>query len=593
MDKKKSNEGLVSSFLLSVLLELMVQKIVSKLHLVHVLFVFSSFYKFSHGLDFDDHGLFNILCLISLLIVGFILFIPFNILLYIIKKRNKLLIFFYCIFLIIFIISFKYYLPKIIGCNEWKKGLNDTYIKDDINFNKYSCKIRIPKYCPYKFMKYLLDITKLGRIKCGYSLNAKQNFLKFSKTKYINENTKKIGFPITNEFILWSDKSNKKKKISSIVGKNLIDIENLVQIKNIRKGNMPEISVDFSNNTYGKMLINLNFNKSLSIERKRIEKEYHPYSNNIMILYFDSISRANAIRQLKKTLNFFERFMPYNSENFHSFQFFKYHAFKYYTPGNYPKLFIDMYRRKKKRFRISYYLKKYGYITAFSNDECSVNPYSSLLRDFTKEELCDHEFLICDPNTKHINSMTKRCLYDKTNLDYQFEYGSQFWRLYKSNRKFLMIVNNDGHESTMEVIKYDDDIIYSFLNNLYNENLLKETTIILLSDHGLSLPSVYYFNEFFEIEKHLPMFFIIISDKDNQTYHQQYHEINENQQKFITAYDIYNTLCYLMLGNKYYKKKNSKREYIFKSKFGFNLFEPINKKRSPKEFKAMEKSICI
>ena len=60
--------------------------------------------------------------------------------------------------------------------------------------------------------------------------------------------------------------------------------------------------------------------------------------------------------------------------------------------------------------------------------------------------------------------MTKRCLYEKTNIDYQYEYGLKFWRIYKGNRKFLMIVNNDGHESTLEVIKYDDNIIYNFLN---------------------------------------------------------------------------------------------------------------------------------
>ena len=442
-------------------------------------------------------------------------------------------------------------------------------------------------------MKYILDLTKLGRIKCGDSSNTKQKLLKFSKTKYINEKTKKIGFPITNEYVLWSSESNWGKTISTIVSKNLIDIENPDQIRDIRKGNMPEIIVDFSNNTNGKMLINLNFNESLSIERKKIEKDYHPYSNNIMILYFDSVSRVNALRQLKKTVKFFEKFMPYTSKNFHSFQFFKYHAFKYYTPGNYPKLFLDFYRIKKKRYRITYYLKKYGFITAFSNDECTVTQYSYSLSDFTKDELCDHEFLICDPNSRRVNSMIKRCLYDKTNTDYQFEYGLKFWKLYKNNRKFLMIVNNNGHESSNEVIKYDDDIIFNFLNNLYEQNLLRETTILLLSDHGCSLPSVYYFNEFFEIEKHLPMFFMLIADKDNQSYHQQYHNIYENQQKFITAYDIYNTLCFLMLGNNYFKKKNSKSNYIFQATYGINLFQKINKKRSPNNYESMEKNICI
>ena len=133
---------------------------------------------------------------------------------------------------IIFFFSFHFYLPNFIGCNDWKKGLNDTFLENDINKN--SCRIRTPKYCPYKFLKYILDITYIGRIRCGYDSNAKQNLLEFSKTKYINEKTRKVGFPITNEYILRFNRANKKKRISKIVSKNLIDMENHEQIKNIR-----------------------------------------------------------------------------------------------------------------------------------------------------------------------------------------------------------------------------------------------------------------------------------------------------------------------------------------------------------------------
>ena len=125
------------------------------------------------------------------------------------------------------------------------------------------------------------------------------------------------------------------------------------------------------------------------------------------------------------------------------------------------------------------------------------------------------------------------------------------------------------------------------------ENLLRDTTIILLSDHGCPMPSAYYFNDFFQFERHLPMLFIFTSDKEDQNYTQQYFNIYENQQKFITAYDIYNTLCFLMLGNSYFNNNDKKINYIFKSKYGFNLFESINQKGSPKMYYKMEKTICI
>ena len=588
--QEKLNEGLLCSILLLVQFELIIQKIISKLHFIHIISLLVIFFIYSHGLDFDDHGLFNFLGISSLLIIGNILILPFNLLFYIIKQKNKLILFIYIIILISFLFSYNYYLTNFLGCNDWQKGLNNTFIENDIN--KFGCQIKIPKYCPYKFMKYFLDITKRAGIKCGYSSNTKKNILKYSKSIYINNKTKIIGFPRTNDDAIWSNKSNENKKISTILSENLLDMENKEILKEIKKENLPEIIVDFSDYQKEKMIINLRYNKSLSLERKKIENMYSPYSNNIIVLYFDSLSRATGIRQLKKTLNFFEKFMPYNSKKYHSFQFFKYHAFRHYTPGNYPKLFIDSYRKKKKRYRITYYLKQYGFVTALSNDMCFNNPYPNILKEFSKEDLCDHEFLICDPNRKHINSMTKRCLYGKTDIDYQYEYGLQFWKLYKDNRKFLMIINNDGHEGTLEVIKYDDDTVSNFLNDLYYNNLLKGTTILLLSDHGCPMPSVYYFNDFFQIERHLPMLFIFTSDKENQTYSDQYQHIHQNQQKFITAYDIYNTLCYLMLGNDYFKAEDPDSTYIFKSKLGVNLFQPINPKRSPEKYKKMKKGFC-
>ena len=441
-------------------------------------------------------------------------------------------------------------------------------------------------------MKYLLDVTKRIGFKCEVSSKQRQKILKFSKSKYITNITKKIGFPPSNGNTMWSLKSNQNKKISTILSENLLDMDNKKILSHIKTENLPEIIVDFSDPEKGKMIINLHFNKTLSLERKILEKNHPTFSKNIMILYFDSLSRATGMRQLKKTLSFFERFMSYNSKDFHSFQFLRYHAFRHYTSGNYPKLFIDTYRKKGKKFRISYYLKQYGFVTAFSNDMCFNYPYPNILKEFTKEELCDHEFLLCDPNRRNINSMVKRCLYEKTDIDYQYEYGLQFWKKYRNNRKFLMIVNNDAHEGTLEVIKYDDETIYNFLNTLYKEKLLKDTTIFLISDHGCPMPSFYYFNEFFQLEKHLPMLYILSADKKKKNYYQQYQNIYENQQKLITAYDIYNTLCYLMLGKNYYKNNDPKSNNIFKSIHGFSLFEPINKKRYPKDYYKMKKSIC-
>ena len=128
----------------------------------------------------------------------------------------------------------------------------------------------------------------------------------------MNENTKIIGFPNINKNEIWSTKSYQNKTILNIFSENMIDMENKSVVDNLKKDNFPEIIVNFSDNDKGKMIINLSFDENLSKQRKELEKKYYPYSSNIIVLYFDSVSRANGLRKLKKTLNFFERFMAYN-----------------------------------------------------------------------------------------------------------------------------------------------------------------------------------------------------------------------------------------------------------------------------------------
>ena len=480
-------------------------------------------------------------------------------------------------------------------CDDWKKGLNNRYI--DNNINKYGCKIKLPKLCFYKIGTFFLDISKISRIKCGKDSKAKNNILEFSNSKYITSNTTRFGFPLVNKVCI--PFKYIRENIKMFTKQNLVDMDNKEQLKKIGKENIPEIIVDFSENPNGKMIINLRFNKSLSKERKKKEKNTKPYSENIILLYFDSVSRSASLRQLKKTTKFFENFISekgnynpkYPSENFHSFQFFKYISFFNCTIGNYPKLFYGKDNSSHME-RITKYLKENGFITAFSNDLC-LRDSCYMPRIMKFKEICDYEFLLCDPNKKNSNSMIKRCLYDKLNVEYQYEYGLQFWEKYKNNRKFLAIVNNDGHEGTLEIIKYDDEVIYNFLNNLFVKNMLKETTILLLSDHGCPMPSLYHYNDFFRIEKYLPMLFLLTYDKKNISYFEQYKYINENQQILITSYDIYNTIGFLIYGEYYSKIKN--KTYLIKtpkSKYGKSLFNEINPKRSPYNYDNMPKDIC-
>lgn len=586
---------LASSLISSSLFILLLFNKISKLHIFHFVPFFIYFYKISKGYSFEDHGLFNLIIFFSiflffiiagLIIKGFISLIIFYI------KKNKI-----TKFSSILILSFLYFFTiDPMSCLDWGKGLNETFIEDDIN--KYNCKIQFPKKCPYNLFKFFQDFTKLSHKDCSkMTRNNKKFILKKTKSKYINNNTNKFGFPLTNKGLIGRLDGIDDVVLKSFVLNNLFDIDN--KTLNMTE---PELILDFSKGDLGEYIIDLKYNDTLSKERKLLEKKITPYSNNILIIFIDSVSRGNSIRQLKKTLNFFEKFMSYKggyhpkfpNEHFHSFQFFKYHAFKNNTSGNFPRLFYGKERKSNNMVLLTKYFKENGFVTNYNSDACQKDNIRTF-HNFSEEEVYDHQFLLCDPNIYNYNIPYKKCLHGKTDVEYLCDYAEQFWRKYNQNRKFSVIILNDGHEGTLEALKYTDIFLYNYLYSLYNDNLLKDSSIILLSDHGVIMPSVYYLYDFYKKEMGLPMLYIIINDRKNYNYNEQYHYIYENQQTFITAFDIYNTINHILYGDKYISIQN-KTDLLDtpKSSLGESLFRNITKKpRTFINYELLKYNLCI
>ena len=591
----KIKEEVASCVIMSILLQFILFNKVSKKHLIHIPIVFTFFYFYSHDIFYYDHGYYNFI--FYFIIVGlFSLFLtPINLILLCIKKRRKKKKskIFVLTYLLIIIFIFIFYLILFIAvpskCTDWSKGLNNTYLENDPT--KYGCQISTPRRCGVN-----QDLTKVTGKNCKtYKMTgSRELLLKGSKSPYVKKNSKRIGYPLTNKDpICLKDFLDVDSLIEKYFYQNLVDMDNKEVLEKHYKNRMPEVEVDFTNNEQGEMKIHVNFNKTLSEERKALENKLNPYSENILLLYIDSVSRASSIKKLKKTVQFIEKFMPYEGghheqypdENYHSFQFFKYHSFRGYTPNNYPLIFYGQKKDKENITLITKHLKENGYITSNAHDYCDKDN-TRTHHDFTYEEVYDHQFLLCDPNNEHISLTTIRCLYGKQNIEQLYEYTEQFWRKYPNNRKYASIISNDGHEGTSNVIKYSDDIVYNFLERLFNDNLLKDTTVILISDHGASMPSFNYIYDYYTKEIDLPMLYFIINDRKNVSYEEQYKNMNENQQTFITAYDIYNTIGNILYGDDYTNVKNkTQSEDTTKSEHGISLFSEIDPmSRTPQKY---------
>lgn len=244
--------------------------------------------------------------------------------------------------------------------------------------------------------------------------------------------------------------------------------------------------------------------------------------------------------------------------------------------------------------------KRNGYITCNVQDIChkelmSIEP----LKNYYYIEF-DHEYSAfnCEPNVykpgyglfNGDNSVFRKCLYGKESFDYSLEYSKKFWKAYKNNKRFLRIVCTYSHEYSYEKAKYSDDSLHDFLKELFETDQLKNTTIFIAADHGFFLMGIYKImnSKDFIFETNLPLLFLIVPDKKNITYAQQYSEIIKNQQTLVTPFDIFYTLRYIIYDEDY-KKLPLNGNY----NDGENLFKNINpKERTCKKYQQMDKLTC-
>ena len=564
-----------SAFYTNVALFLIEFKICKIYQLAIIVVAYTFFFIAYRGENLDGHGTYNtIFFLICIFLGHIVIFIIFCFKL--IYQRKKIVaISIITILLILFLIIYLTSIEDKVKCKNWEYGLNNTKLNNDKT--KYPCSMVIPNHsCYLNFLGPFFDFSK--SISCKNRKSDEKNKLKsVSTSNYINEETKRIGFPITTH--RYNFNLNKQKSAHNLykeIMKNLVNMDNKEQLKELGPKEKPEIVLDYNKNEFGEIEININYDEKLSKERKELEKNStNPLYENIIFIFLDAISRSHFLRVFKKSSEFIGKFFKYEGINnekdknqkYHGFQFFKYHSLREFTLGNGMPMFYGKPYYWKKADSINGEIKDKGYVTCSVNGICDKEIFyfdwqlnDTMERNFVE---FDHEMfaLNCDPNIYDVenphsiglgeSSVFRRCLYGKENVEYLFEYGIKFLEAYKNNRKFLRFSIPNGHELSGQVSKYVDEPLYEFLNYIFVNDLLKNTTLIISADHGLNILVLYklFQSQDQEIEVHNPLLFFIISDKKGKNYEEQYENIYKNQQNFITTYDVYHSLKHIIYGN--------------------------------------------
>ena len=561
------------------------------LHFAYVIPIFLFFFNHFNGTDNIDHGKYNF--------IGFTLFFIGLMSLFgtislfrclVIRKMFKTMaIIIICI--IIFIILYNTNQILNLDCEGWNAGLNNTKINE--KDRDYPCHIMQPgkNKCYMNALNGVFDFSRISGYTCTMDKlrNGERDlFIELldpkQKTKY------HFGFPITTRQKFYPTNSATLEEFQDSIYKNIIDMEKFNE-QNYPNEPKPEVELIFNKTSNrGKINMHLIRNETLSAERKQRAKSTTSLYENVLILYLDAISRPNFYRKLNKTVEFLNQFTRYDTnpetKNFTVFQFFKYNTIKSHTLPNIKPMFYGIQYTDPNGTNLVKYYKEQGFVTGHTGTTCGREIFGVKLNEdgdyvryldydsWDHENIamfCDFNFFSCKfPIERGINSYFRRCLYGQPAFTYAMEYTKQFWEAYPDNKKFFRIHINEGHDGSNELLRYLNDPLYEFIKMFYDNGWLNNTFIMLMSDHGTHLPGPFTIinSQDYKIEKTLGTLFLMMPNNAMLYKNGMYDEIWQNQQTYVTPYDIHDTLIHLGVGENekyafaYSKKGQSLLKYI-------------------------------
>jgi len=523
----------------------------------------------TQGNDFINHGTYN--CILFILL-DLICFIYINGLYFVVLGFNTIKKkFFSIIILLLLITPFLFYIMRG-KCINWNYGLGNMPI--EYNQNLDACKIKIPKKCTIGMFGNLFDLSSYMRKTCKGHQNTKIEFDKYLKDK--QKNFSKYSYPDTTEF--GDNYLSFTNKFPNMVEKKIWGFD--------KKTNNKEVTVEFKNGI-GKINIEVKRKENLVKKRKKLYKNNKVKFHNIYIIYIDAISLQHFKRKLKKTKKLIEKMLYTNKnkekffEKFEAFQFMKYHNIGINTKPNVIPLFYGNFAKSNKGIFIGKYLKKKGFIIGSEHNSCNraIFDYPQIEDPIVKPKGFDHENfgLFCDSNyndkknkwscLKGRNSFIRKCLYDEQTSKYLRDYFVDFCKKYKNERKYFSAIFTDGHEGTLEVVKYIDDDVHDLILELLTKYFDDKSVIIIVSDHGAHIPGIdnVLFSEQKTIENFLGLFLMILPNNTNLNKE----IIHHNEQVLVTPLDIYFTLLDMI---------DIKRNKLYHSKLGESVFVKLDRK---------------
>ncbi|KAL4239990.1 hypothetical protein ACF0H5_000786 [Mactra antiquata] len=303
------------------------------------------------------------------------------------------------------------------------------------------------------------------------------------------------------------------------------------------------------------------------IHKKKKYKKSGKQSYNVLVFGLDTVSRSNAFREIPKTVEFLK-------SNLGAFDFHGYmktgdntfpnlvtlltgrQAFSDELPAiNYNEDHFDEFPLIWKNFSAK------DYVTLYAEDMPHMNTFNLEKMGF-KDVPTDHYMrpywlawhsmyslrkyksgvalgmLNYDFMKSRVEQYTM-CAGDIPNYIAHLRYLKQFIGTYSKEKKFMFSFITELAHNNNNLLHLSDNDLRNFFEELNHNKEFANTILIVFSDHGPKTGDMFLTAR---LEKSLPMLFVVLPETLQKQYPRIVQNLNANQKRLTTHYDLYTTL---------------------------------------------------
>lgn len=193
--------------------------------------------------------------------------------------------------------------------------------------------------------------------------------------------------------------------------------------------------------------------------------------------------------------------------------------------------------------------KKHGYYTGYAEDTPTISTFNYQLKGFKKPPTDYYFHPIALAIEKSMKTKKKAglkyCVGRKQFGEYIYDYGLEFATRFQNHSSFGLFWTNSFSHNSFDVSATMDKTMVNYFQEMEKRGIFENSVVIFFSDHGARWGPLLKLSEGF-LEERLPMFFISIPKWFRQEHPDYIRNLQVNQQRLVTPFDIHMTLQHLL-----------------------------------------------